>query len=374
VVLDMLARYFGEARFAELLREVVRFTANRAISTDAFLGLLERLSGRDLDAFARQFVRGTGLPEIYYTYGFEPLPEGKWRITGTARQQAPWRFRYRVIAGRDGGFDVGRETVAQSSIAESNLIVPLQVAIYDPGREGEVKLPTPPRRKKQEGWRELGNATLSTHVLLKGETTAIALDLDYEPKELWLDRKQEVFGLFFNERRHPKRILYYQCLDHDAAGRYSEAEATCEQALAAEPSAGPRYDDSPGEEALEAERRVLDGRVHLLLARLALDASRLADAEGSIGEAKRLLQPGRRPWLEPLIRIQEARLAVRQGRHEEAFRLLRKAVLRRDLESAEAAVLLAIAAQASGHPVELRQAMEEAREAGADVTLLTQGP
>jgi hypothetical protein len=371
VVLDMLARYFGEKKFTELLRGLVGFTAHRAISTQTFLDLLERLSGADLDAFSRQFVFGTGLPEIYYTYRFEPTSEGKWRVAGSARQQSPYRFRYRVVPGQDGGFDVGRERVDLASTADSNLIVPVEVAIYDPARskaQGERSA-----RRGEESARELGNATLSTHLLLKGEETEIGFDIDYEPKELWLDRREEVFGRFFNERRHPKRILYYQCLDQDAAGRREEAEATCRRALTAETFAGPRYDGSPNEEALATEGRVLDGQIQLFLARLLLDGSRLAEAAEAVAAARKALQPSRRPWFEAEIRIQEARLAVREGRHGEALKLLRKAVLKRDLDAAEAVLLLAIAAHGSGHAAELKQAIEEAKEAGADVTLLTAG-
>jgi hypothetical protein len=373
VVLDMLARYFGEEKFGELLREVARTTAHRAISTEDFLELLGRLAGADFTRFARQFIFGTGLPEVYYTYRFEPLSGGRWRVVGQARQQSPYRFRYRVAAGPDGGLDVERLRVEQTSAEQSNLIVPLEVVIYDPAREPAEAGGRAAARRRDE-LRQRGNATLKTHLLLKGEATDIALDLDYEPRELWLDRQEEVFGRFFNERRHPKRVLYYRCLDQAAAGQREAARATCGEALAALTFAGPRYDDSPTEEELAIEGRLLDGEIQLLVARLQLDDSRFAEARAAIDAARTALQPSRRPWYEPGIRLQEARLAVRQARYEDAFRLLRKAVLKRGLDSAEAVLLLAIAAHAGGHPAELQQALDEAKEAGADVTLLTESP
>jgi hypothetical protein len=371
LVLDMLARYFGEPAFNQMLREVLRVTEHRSISTEVFLDLLERVSGTDLDAYSRQFIYGTGLPEVFYSYDFEQRPEGKWRVAGVAHRRSPYRFRYRVVELPGGGLDVGRERVEQTVDAAAFLMVPVQVALYDPARESGAG---PGRRspKKLAEAREQGNATLSTHLLLQGESADIALDVDFEPRELWLDRRQEVFGLFFNERRHPKRVLYRQCLDQQAAGRSAEAEETCQRALAADTLAGPRYQDSPSAADLEEEQRRLDGQIHLLLGQVRLDGSRLAEAGAALAEARRLLRPGRFPWHEPPLRVQEARLAVRQERHQDAFDLLHRGVAKGDLVSGEAVALLAIAARRSGHDAELRQAIERAKKAGADVSLLLQ--
>ncbi|MCP4664154.1 MAG: M1 family metallopeptidase, partial [bacterium] len=70
VILDMLARFFGEEHFLKMLRRLAEAVSFRPISTPLFVDLLERLSGQDLDGFAKQFIYGTGLPEIYYTYEF----------------------------------------------------------------------------------------------------------------------------------------------------------------------------------------------------------------------------------------------------------------------------------------------------------------
>ena len=39
-----------------------------------------------LDDFAERFVYGTGIPEIYYSYRFEPRDEGGWTVSGEARR------------------------------------------------------------------------------------------------------------------------------------------------------------------------------------------------------------------------------------------------------------------------------------------------
>jgi hypothetical protein len=82
VVLDMLARLYGEDAFLDILRELVRVVEGRVISTDDFLTLLERIGGVELDWFRRQYVYGTGLPEIFYDYRIEELGGGRWAIDG----------------------------------------------------------------------------------------------------------------------------------------------------------------------------------------------------------------------------------------------------------------------------------------------------
>ncbi len=365
VVLDMLARLFTEKKFLEMLKKISEITANRAISTEMFLDALERISGQELDGFAQQYIYGTGLPEVYYRYEFVEDNEGKWKVEGTARQSAPYRFKVRAVAGPDGRFDISRERLELKSMADSVLIVPVQVAVYDPAKGGEAK----GKEKKKE--QEIGNLFLYTHVLLKGEESPLRFALDQEPKELWLDRRTEMFGRFFNERRHPKRMLYYQALDAAALARVEEAKDLSQRALAAELFAGHAYDDRRDKEEMRNETEVLDGQVHLLLAGLALDGRNGAEAARQIELARDQLAPGRRPWWKSDLELLEARLALQQGEAERAFKLLKKAVLKRgDAQGAEAQLLLAIAARASGHTEEEQKALKEAEEAGADVSAL----
>lgn len=364
VVLDMLARRFGEQAFLGMLKKTAEVAAHRAISTEIFLDALERQSGVELDGFAGQFIYGTGLPEVYYDYTFAQAEGGKWKVTGTARQSAPYRFRYRVVESA-GGFDVGRERIDLARVADSALIVPVQIALYDPTKQEEKKA------KRSEA-RAIGNSLLWGHILLRGESTPLSFELDHEPKEVWLDRREEVFGRFFNQRRHPKRMLLYQAIDLAAAGRREEALALAAQALAAETFSGPRYEDSPGPEDLEAEAQSLDGQVHLLLGRLHLDAGRDAEARSALGAARDLLEPGKHPWRKGEIDLLDARLALHEKDFERAYRLLRKGVVKQGtIEGAEGSLLLAIAARATGHTEEAKQAIEDAKQGGAEVGVLT---
>ncbi len=353
VVLDMLSRLFGEETFLKLLRAVVETSSYRVVSTETFFKLLAQASGANLDAFTRKFVFGTGLPEVYYDYSFAKGEGGKWKIHVTAEQRSPYRFRHRVVARPGGGLDVAREVVSQMEVDDSLLAVPMQIAVVNPD----------PKAKQE--------ATLNGRLLLEGERTVQDFPIDYEPVELWLDKKREVYGRFFNRRRSPKRMSYFDGLDLAAAGRAEEAEAALRRALAAETFAGARR-DLLDEDDIESEGRRLDIAIQLSLARLYLDAGRDADARAALAAAEGRVKRSGRDAFERQAKVVEARLALHAGDAETAFKVLRKAVLRRgDVDSTEGYLLLAIAARATGNQEELRTALDAVADKGADTALLT---
>lgn len=108
VVLDMLARTWGEENFVKLLRAIVEAASFRPISTEDFLALIERVTGHDMNPFARQFIYGTGLPEVYYSYSFEESPNGGWTVAGRAAE-AGEAFRRALAAPTFAGADFDRE-------------------------------------------------------------------------------------------------------------------------------------------------------------------------------------------------------------------------------------------------------------------------
>jgi hypothetical protein len=356
VILDMLSKSLGEENFPKILRQVVKVSSNRAISTEDFLAIIEKVTTADLDPFANQFVYGTGLPEVYYSYRFEPAGDGKWKVAGEARQQAPYRFRYKAVK-TGNGFDVARERLDQIEVAGSTLVVPVEIEIHDPSQE-KVK------GKKGE---TAANGRVRGRIVLQGETTDIAIDLDHEPKSFWLDRHEEVFGRFFNESRTPKRVLFYQGLDAAAAGKAGEAEALFGKALAAEVFVS---SEKTEKRSLKQEAKVLDAQIDLSRARLFLDQSQDAEAQAALDRAHRVLGTYG-GWVEEDLKILQSRLEMRRGVYDKAFKRLRKGLLKSgSLDSTEGYVLLAIAAQATGHKEELEEAMKQARENGADLTSL----
>lgn len=365
VVLDMLARHWGEERFLELLRQIVQAAGFRPISTEDFLALVERITGHDMDPFARQFIYGTGLPEVYYTYSFEERPGGGWTVAGRAWQQTPYRFRYRVSEGPGGHLDVVRETVDQMEVGASSLVVPVYIAYYDPAQDEAG------RRRKGADPKEVGNAMLRGHTLLSGPETAFSFEIEERPTEVWFDRDDEVFGRFFNERRHPKRILYYQGLDHDAAGRAEAAEEAYRKALEAPTFAGADFDREVDPKGLEEQGRILDRRIHRSLARLCLRSGRDAEAEAHLERGERLAKKDDPWWLEEDLRVLRSRLALRRGDPREAYDLLRKKLLRDRIYDTEGLAVLAIAARAVGDEEEYEAAREDLEGTGVDLSRLT---
>jgi hypothetical protein len=347
VILDMLARGLGEETFPKVLKQIVKVENGRTISTEDFFSLIERITGQDLKAFTAQFVYGTGLPQVMYSYRFEKKDNG-WVVKGEARQQTPHRFRYKVVQTPRGTFDVAAEAVREVDVQQSTLVVPVELAVYDPAKG---------KGKGKDG----ANTTIRGNILVRGESTPFEIPVEQEPKAFWLDRKARVFGLFFDESRHPKRMLYYQGLKASVEGKAAEAVAFYDKALDAEeppPDTGETvyYSD------IQYARRVMNAQIELGRARLLLDQGKDEEADKALGRVDRLLRDGEE------YRLLESRLDVRRGDYEKAFRRLRKA---EGIDSSEGYVLLAISARATGHKEELDKALKKARENGADVTLLS---
>ena len=369
VVLDMLARGFGEEAFLEILRLLVAGRAFHQVSTEMFIHLIEQISQTELDAFARQFIYGTGLPEVYYSYTFEPDNAGGWVVKLAARQETPYRYDYRVVQAANGTLDVARRRLDQTELDDSTLYVPIQIAVFKADAQQSLV-------DRQTGLdpKVSGNALMVSHLALYGESSELTLPIDHEPKELWLDRQGEVFGRFFNEHRHPKRMLYYQGSNQAAAGSHAKAEALFHRALAADVFSGPSYEYAPKAKDLEATGRRLDAWIRSQLVRLYLDQGRTGDARATFDQLHQRSSKSIRQVLGAELRHLEARLAIHEGAPEQAYKMLRKPVLKRGVRGAtEGLLLLAIAAHATGHADDYQTALEAAAEKGADVTVLDTG-
>lgn len=345
LILGMLARGLGEENFPKVLKQIVKVENGRTISTEDFFTLIERITGQDLKAFTAQFVYGTGLPQVLYSYRFEPKGGG-WVIKGEARQQAPHRFRYKVVQTPRGTYDVAAEPVREVDVKQSTLVVPVEVEILDP-KQG--------KGKGKDG----ANATVRGNIVVQGESTPFEIPVEHEPKAFWLDRRAQVFGLFFDENRHPKRMLLFRGEKAAVEGKAGEAVALFDKALSTEeppPDTGETvyYSD------IQYARRVMNAEIELGRARLLLDQGKDDEADAALGRVDRLLRDSEE------YRLLQSRLDVRRGDYDKAFGRLRK-----DLWSTEGYALLAISARATGHKEELDKALKKARENGADVTLLS---
>lgn len=347
VVLDMLARTLGEENFPKVLKQIVKVAGQGTISTEDFFSLIERITTTDLKGFTDQFVYGTGLPEVLYSYRFEKKGES-WRVRGEARQQTPNRYRYKVVKTPRGTFDVAREAVRQIDVRQSALVVPVEIAVFDP---------------KQGKGRDGANASIRGNIFVKGESTEFSIDVEHEPKAFWLDRKAKVFGRFFDESRHPKRMLAFQGLKAAAAGKLDEAAALYERALATE-EPPPDSGETVYYQDVQGSRRAMNARIELSRARLLLEQGKDEEAEAALDKAQRVFKDDEE------FKLLQARLDVRRGDYPKAFQRLRKGFKTGDLYSSEGYVLLAIAARETGHAEEFEKALKKAREAGADVDTL----
>jgi hypothetical protein len=356
LVLEMLARDLGEETFNRAVRQVVKLVDGGKITTEDFLDIIARSSGQDLAGFASQYVYGTGMPEVIYNYRVEPRGPGKWAVVGSARQQTPYRFRFKAVPA-GGGYDVERHQVGQGTLEDSTLVVPIAIEVAPPdGKRKGDRLPT-----------------VEGQIRLTGATTDFDIPLDYEPKNLWLDRDAQIFGRFYNERRYPKRVLYFQGLSAAAAGRKEEAEKLFDQAYAAETEVAAAGESGPSRIDRLTVGKSLNVYIDLSRARLYLDQGRDADAEAALGRAKRL-SGGLYGWQQVEIKVLDSRLDARKGSWDRIVKRLRHGMLKsKEIDNTEGYVLLAIAAQKTGDRESFDKAAKEAKEHGADLSALTGG-
>ncbi len=347
VVLAMLGGLLGEERFLEVLRGVVDRSSGRVLSTEGFLRQIEELASIDLSDFAESFVYATGLPEVYYTYDFTLTSEGRWRVRIVARQKPPLRFRWEVAA-RGQGFDVLRRRAENGDVKSVKLLVPFQLAFVESvlGVQGRMEI--------------------------AGPTSELVFETESRPRELWLDSRQEVFGRFYDELLEPKRVLFHQGLELATADDDDAAEESFRAALAASTPLAPGSDEG-FEQIRDLADRVTDARVHLELARLALDGGDAEKAAEHLAAATAGLDRTEKGWIAAESALLEARLELARGEQERAFRRLRRDVYKkRRADSVEGCLLLAVAARVTGNAEELDWALRVARRKGADVSALAE--
>ncbi|MEE8524352.1 MAG: M1 family aminopeptidase [Thermoanaerobaculia bacterium] len=357
LVLSMLARRLGEDVFLAAMRQLIAAARGQVISTEEFLALLERITAEDLDGFARQFIYGTGLPEIYYDYAFEKTAKGRWSVRVSALQEAPHRTRFAIVPAADGRPTIERHRIEQLDVDSSELVVPFQILVpRDPSMTGRF------------GGQPSRQPVLDGRMLISGRHTEHRFEIDQVPLKMWFDARQEVLGRFFDQRLHPKRMLLNQGLDKAAGGELGEAEEIFRRALRAK---------SP----MASTDGLLDAHIYLQLATVELDADEDERAAASLASAREVFAaageslPGSEARrFKNACEIVEARLEIERGDYEGARLRLRRGVLdERDATSTEGFLLLAIAARETGRELEVEEALEVARERGADVSWFSGG-
>jgi tetratricopeptide (TPR) repeat protein len=372
VILNMLGKAYGDENFLKMLHELVRVASHKLIDSRDFITILEKTSGSELQWFADQYIFNTGLPEVYYDYEFTAAEDGKWKVSGSAKQQTPYRYTYSVERLSDGRLDVRRATVDQMDVSDSALTVPVRIAVYNP----IGKRPASDKKKGKKGGssaREpVSNASIDGRMMIRGKQHDFEFEVGYQPMEMWFDPKREVFGRFFSENDIPKRVMYYKGLDAVAAGNLEEGAEFFRRAL--EESA--KGIDSPSVVAdaiNERRERSLDVRIRAQLAWLHMDRG---DIDQAAQHLELLRKERKRAYFmaDSYLRIGEGRLKLLQGDAEGAYARLSKNNRKRIwFVRPSGYALLAIAAKQTGNDKVYDAAMKKARRRGIDVKLLEEG-
>jgi hypothetical protein len=357
VVIDMLARLYGEERFIEMLAEVVRLGSGRAVTTEAFLDVLEALGGVELGWFERQYVWGTGIPEITYDYDIQPVGGDRWMVVGQAVQQASVVESFQVAESPEGNLELLRATADRLDVTDSVLVVPFQIRLAsDPAGSGFVTEADQARPR----W-------LSGRLVLTGETSPFQLEVDDRPESFWLDRYGEVFGRFFAASRWPRRALLHEGLDLLTAGDREAAERKLLEALAEPVLTGDETflgDDFD----LDLAALNVDVAIRLSLARLYLDGGRLVEAEQQMEAVRSEIPRSERQLYDRRLVPIEARLELVAGDPDAAIRRLKKALRgQRAIDSPEAWGLYSIATHLGGREREYAEACRGAADRGVDL-------
>ncbi len=369
LVLEMLSRLFGEENFLKIQRALVETVDGRQISTEQFIDFLERLTDQDLQPFADQFIYRTGLTEVYYDWRTQSLEEGGWEIEGVARQAASYRYDHRLVRRQDGSFDVARTARREMDVAQSRLVVPVEIDVFDPGVE-DAEGKSARRKRRKAGQPPAANKRLSATTWVGGEEMPFRWVLPLEPRQIQLDRQAEVFGRFYNERRFPKRTLHMRAID-----RLASDDATAALDLLAQASAATLASESPSLRPYSKAEHARQSRrfnivIALLRARCLFSLNRDREASRALEGAREQMHSDDSRWSRIELGILRARVALRANAPQVAYGLLRKALRKGKIKNTEGQLLYAAAAKLIGRQEEFAEAKEKALARGADLSAL----
>jgi len=377
VVLAMLARAVGEENFLKMLHALVEAARGKVVTTESFIEGVERMSGLDLQGFAQQYVYGTGVPLVYYDYRFELDEAGNgWRVVGEAHRFLETRYTPRLERRPDGSWDLVRESVPDERSETTALVVPFELV----SKAGELDTAL--------AYSGDHRTVQTSRLMLKGSSKQFEIDSPFEPDEFALDPRGEILARFYSARTSPKRYGRYRGQDLIAKGRYAEAEEVLLDALTRPPGKLNEAALLPWlrDDVTDCSRE--DAAIQLALARLYIDLDRDDEAQARMQAVDALLVDDGDTYRMERDTVW-ARLSLRSGQYDEAYRRLKKTMrlaapereplrwqarlLRLRLKSerqamTDAYALLAVASRETGNLDDYEWAMAGARERGVDLT------
>jgi hypothetical protein len=313
VVLAMLARTIGEKPFLEMMRALAEAAEFHVISTEDFIAAIEHMSKLELTDFARQYIYGTGVPQVYYDYEIVEGIGGGWRVRGEAHWLAEPRYTHRLERAVSGGWVLQRDARQRRVSADSGLMVPFRVVVGGEGSDHEFIA----RQGTAAG------TLLEGMVMLAAEQAQFEIETDARPIAFELDPLGEILAYFHPEPTYPRRVSRFRADDLMARGRLAEAEVALRDALELPPPEPVATDGIPWMSDPVGQAQRDDASIRLALARLYVRQQRVEDAQVELDAVADLLESDRVTFRVERDVLQ-SRLEIARGSYEPAFRRLKK--------------------------------------------------
>jgi peptidase M1-like protein len=378
MVLAMLGDLLQPAAFVAMLRELATRSRGRPIDTPTVIAALEKMSGRGLARFAREFIDGVGYPEINARYTVESGAGGHYVIRGTI-DQIPRGFRRDRIEASGGGFILAPQFTAYQDADDASVPIHLLAAV-------EVKDPEPGGTVRPDS-----AATLRGYGLLvstKGPTNAFEFEVPSKPVRVVFDPWGNVPAPVRDLVMDGKRGFRSRGAAFQSIGRFDDAVAAYRVALTS-----PLLTDSGGvarhaAEDLAFAGKKVDGRIHVQLARIALDRGDLDGARRELDDPTVSLMARDDPKDADSVAVVEGRIALARGDLKESYDRYASSLrldfvqresdlpgdLRRHAKFGEGVwgtggdyLLLAVVAHRTGREDVCAEARAQARRMGSDV-------
>jgi hypothetical protein len=297
LVFSTLAQRLGPTETWEMLGTLAKAVNNRVIRTSTFFRALEQMSGQGLQGFVDQYVRGVGMPAVFYDYRFGRGADGGWIAEGRVRQLPAPQFRF-VLERTDNGWDVVRRTKGDSEVPDWNTVIPFYAEVASDDAEA------PP----------VANAG---KVTVRGESSTFRIELAGKPAGFVLDPLGQILADIHAEDFEPKRYLCELGEHLVRLGRHDDGLDALDEALEADVSTRETAEIDPGSRAA----RELNARIRLARARVYLDLGDAAEARAELDRVEELLDRNARYYAGERA-ILRARLQLRNGAATAALEIL----------------------------------------------------
>lgn len=384
MVFALLEGDIGKEPLAAMLKEIAQRAHGAAIDTRTFLAALEKMSGKDLSAFSRQFVYGVGYPEIHYTYAFAPGASGAWVVNGTVEQIPRGYRRDRLVAVDGGGADIAPTFVAYQKAEDARVFLSARATAKAPGEDVDGATGDAPSKEDAASKVHAYRAQIN----VVGVKSKFGMTVPEEPAQFAFEPELNFPAPVIDDSYSPKEAMKRRAIALRSAGMKDEAKDAARAALGLTIQDKPdaKHKTSAGD--LKYQGQLADGELHIMLAEMALDEGKPDEARAEMGMKEAKMLAGADGYADYRMRVLQARLALRAGDAKGCYGIL-SGLLRLDIRQSEhdtvkdaarekkfqagtwgdggAYLLLAASADRTGHDVVAREATAEAQRSGAVV-------